>query len=370
MQRECLSRPQCGAEIEPHSNRRRVSTLHSDVHGIARTGAMVDDLLQDWSKKTAQHYLDKAGEVKDLLLVMARTAESLGHKDDRFAQQLDSVTTQLQTIASLDDVSKMRVSLEESARQLKSSVAQMSAENKSVIEHLRVEVLTYQAKLEKANHLASCDALTGLGSRVWIEAQMQQRIDSGVSFSVLMMDIKEFRRVNDEVWTHGGRSSSEGVCKRIALLLPPVKPCCPLVRRYVSRGSRCCCRHGGRASGAAARMDKQAIPDSGETGTCKHPAGRFNWTRRISRRRLRADDFGTRGCGAVCQLASWRNRAGRREHSQSTLREIQRFESASVRVGIPAVSAITHQRSQSSLGNIPTSSSVLKLLPILLSFKS
>jgi diguanylate cyclase (GGDEF)-like protein len=104
----------------------------------------------------------------------------------------------LESIASFDDISKMRASLEESARQLKQSVAQMSAENKSVIDHLRVEVVTYQAKLEKANHFASCDALTGLGSRLWIEERMQQRIESTSPFSVLMIDIKDFRRVNDE----------------------------------------------------------------------------------------------------------------------------------------------------------------------------
>ena len=40
-------------------------------------------LLQDWSKKSVQFYQSKTGEVKDLLLVVARTAESLGHKDER-----------------------------------------------------------------------------------------------------------------------------------------------------------------------------------------------------------------------------------------------------------------------------------------------
>ncbi len=173
-------------------------TQHSDVQGIARTRSTVDDLLKDWCKKTARHYFNKAGEVRDLLLVMARTAESLGHKDDRYTRELDSVTEQLESIASLDDVSKMRASLEESAGQLRKAVVQMSAENKSVIDHLRVEVLTCQAKLEKANHFASCDALTGLGSRLWIEERMQQRIESRSPFSVLMIDIKEFRRVNDE----------------------------------------------------------------------------------------------------------------------------------------------------------------------------
>ena len=158
----------------------------------------VRDVLRSWSAKTAQHYERKAGEVKDLLLVMARTAESLGHKDDRYARQLDAVTSKLETIADLDDVTRIRASVESSARELKNSVAKMSAESKAVIDHLRAEVCTYQAKLEKAEYVASRDALTGLGSRHWIESLILQRIDYGSAFSIVLIDIEGFRRVVDE----------------------------------------------------------------------------------------------------------------------------------------------------------------------------
>ena len=158
----------------------------------------VRELLQNWGTKTARHYLQRAAEVRDLLLIMARTAESLGHKDDRYMQQLGSVTAQLETIANIDDVAKIRTSLEESARQLKSSVARMTAEGKAVIDHLRVEVSTYQAKLEKAEYIASCDALTGLHNRLWIEERIQQKIDAASRFCILMIDINAFHRVNNE----------------------------------------------------------------------------------------------------------------------------------------------------------------------------
>jgi len=158
----------------------------------------VSGLLQDWAKKTAQYYEEKAGEVKDLLLVMARTADSLGHKDEHFAEQLQLVTTQLETIASLEDVGRIRASIHESSRELKASAARMVAESAAVIKHLQVEVSTYQTKLERAEHIASCDCLTGVGSRRWIEARIQRRIDDGEPFSLVMIDIEDFRRVNDE----------------------------------------------------------------------------------------------------------------------------------------------------------------------------
>ncbi len=212
---ECSGNVCADLSTELKSNLARIDedlAKQPDPAGIARTRTEVDRLLDVWGKGTAKHYLDRADEVRDLLLVMTRTAESLGLKDDRFAHQLEAVTTQLETIASLDDIAGMRASVEESARGLRNSVAQMSAESKLVIDHLRVEVMTCQAKLEKANHLASCDALTGLGSRSWIESRMQQRIDAGSHFGVLMIDIMKFRRVNEQF----GRMVGDMVLKEFA----------------------------------------------------------------------------------------------------------------------------------------------------------
>src|ERR1700690_3724405 len=45
---------------------------------IAEIESRVRELLQGWGRLTARHYQQKAREVKDLLLVMARTAESVG----------------------------------------------------------------------------------------------------------------------------------------------------------------------------------------------------------------------------------------------------------------------------------------------------
>jgi len=169
-----------------------------DSQAVTKAKETLRDVLQRWGKKTALHYEQKAGEVRDLLLVMARTAESLGHRDDQYAQQLDNVTAQLNSIAELDDIPKIRATIEESARALKTSIARMTAESKAVIDHLRVEVSTYQSKLDKAEHIAACDALTGLGSRRWAEGRIHQRIAAGLPFSIVMIDVDGFRRINQE----------------------------------------------------------------------------------------------------------------------------------------------------------------------------
>lgn len=171
---------------------------HPDLRAIETAEGALRELLRDWGNRSALHYEQKAGEVRDLLLVMARAAEALGQKDDLYARKLDALTTQLHTIASLEDVTSLRVSIEKSACELQDSVARMTAESRAVVEHLRLEVTTYKTKLERAEYAASCDALTGLRSRRWIEAQIQQRIDAGSPFCVVMVEIENFRQISEE----------------------------------------------------------------------------------------------------------------------------------------------------------------------------
>jgi len=154
--------------------------------------------LREWGRLTARHYQKKAQEVKDILLVMARTAESVGARDDRCAEQMNEVTTRLKNIASLDDVSDIRASIEQSASELRASIDRMTSAGKAAMEELRAEVSTYRAKLEEAEYIACCDSLTGLGNRLWTEVQIQQRMDAHKSFCAVLIDIDGFKLVNDQ----------------------------------------------------------------------------------------------------------------------------------------------------------------------------
>jgi diguanylate cyclase (GGDEF)-like protein len=165
---------------------------------ISATDRGVQEQLQDWGKRTAVHYRQKTDEVKGLLIVMARTAESVGERDLRCAGQINEVTSRLEKIASLEDLCQIRASIERGAGELKGSVERMAAEGRAAIDHLRAEVSVYQARLEEAEEISSRDTLTGVRSRLYGECQLVRRIDAGTSFCVVILDIDGFKRVNDE----------------------------------------------------------------------------------------------------------------------------------------------------------------------------
>jgi len=179
---------------------------------VQATEKKVQERLQEWGKQTASHYRQQTGEIKAMLLVMARTAESVGTRDQRCAGQISEVTSRLEKIACLEDLTEIRASIESTAAELKTSIDRMTAEGKAAIQELRAEVSTYQAKLEEAEQIASRDALTGLGSRLWVEDRIASRISTGAPLCVAIIDINGFKQINDQ---HGHLAGDE-VLKQFA----------------------------------------------------------------------------------------------------------------------------------------------------------
>jgi len=178
---------QLKAELSPGMSRQR----------LVANGEQAAEQLRGWGRGTARHYQVKAREVKEMLLIMARTAESVGARDQRCAGQMSAVTERFQAIASLEDLTEIRASISKSAAELKTSIDRMTEEGKQVLEQLKRQVEDYQVKLEEAEKIASRDALTGASSRVFVEGQIEKRIESGAIFCVAIVDIDGFKRVND-----------------------------------------------------------------------------------------------------------------------------------------------------------------------------
>ena len=167
---------------------------------VAQAEVEVREQLRGWGLSASRNMKEKADEVKALLLTLARTGESLAHRDERCAEQIGTVTTHLKKIATLDDLSQIRTSIEKSAQELKASIDRMTAEGKQAVEQLRVEVSNYRSRMEAAEYVAAFDGVTGLGSRLWVESQIEARVERDATFCVMLLDIDNFKSVND---THG-----------------------------------------------------------------------------------------------------------------------------------------------------------------------
>jgi diguanylate cyclase (GGDEF)-like protein len=211
--------PGLGSDLKDHlADLKAGLAVTMGAKDLGTTEASVKDELGAWGRQSAKHYQGKAREVKELLLVMARTAESLGARDQRCAGQIEDVTTRLKKIVSLEDLTQIRASIEKSAVELKSSIERMTKEGKAAIDELKTEVSTYQAKLEEAEKIAFRDGLTGLRSRLCVETHIEDRIASGARFCVVIADLNGFKAVND----HYGHVTGDELLKQFAAELKSV----------------------------------------------------------------------------------------------------------------------------------------------------
>ena len=173
---------------------------------IAQIQSNVEKELSKWGGRTADYFKAKANEVKELLIVLAKTAESVGERDQRYASRFTELTTELRTIANLEDIGQVRTSLVQRATELKSYVDQMSRESKNSVAQLQAEVSTYETKLKAVEELALRDPLTELANRRNVEERIEWRIQRKQEFTLVILDLNHFKQVNDTYGHNAGDS--------------------------------------------------------------------------------------------------------------------------------------------------------------------
>jgi len=165
-----------------------------------------------WGEQTETYFQRRTTEVKEILTELTKTADFIGRRDHRYTRQFNEISFHLETIAKLDDLSRVRASLLQHAQELRGCIERMAKEGADSIAHLQTSLVTYRMQLEKAEKLASLDPLTGLYNRREVEARIARRLEAGTPFCLVVIDIDRFKAINDE---HGHLAGDE-VLRQIA----------------------------------------------------------------------------------------------------------------------------------------------------------
>jgi diguanylate cyclase len=173
---------------------------------LKQTETQVEVLLDEWGERASHHFKEKADEVKELLIALAKAAESVGNKDKSYSHRFNDLIGHLETIADLDDLTVVRSSIVKQAAQLKHSVDQMARESQQLVASLKSEVSTYEDRLRSIENLILRDELTRVANRRSIEDRMRRNIEKQQPFCLVMLDLNHFKKVNDQ---HGHLAGDE-----------------------------------------------------------------------------------------------------------------------------------------------------------------
>jgi diguanylate cyclase (GGDEF)-like protein len=172
-------------------------SAESDPGALQESGQKAEAEITVWGCKAADYFKQRATEVKELMVILARTAELTGERDQRYSRQVQDFTGRLQAMADLNDLMLIRDSLVKSAIDLKACAEAMAEESQKSLARLRQDVSVYQARLDDAERLAGQDPLTGLDNRRRVESSIEYRMGQKKAFSVLLLDLNGFKQLND-----------------------------------------------------------------------------------------------------------------------------------------------------------------------------
>lgn len=195
---------------------------------IEETEAKVEQNLDNWGDRTAEYLQQRAGDVKEILMVLARAAESVAERDQQYSTQFGEFTKRFQALARLEDLPQIRSAIVRGAQDLRTCVDKMEQDSRESVAALRAQVSTYQTKLEEAEQRASRDPLTGIENRQSLESKIQRRIDAQKPFCVVMLDLNRFKEVNDTY----GHEAGDDLLKQFSAELRSVSRATDVVGRW------------------------------------------------------------------------------------------------------------------------------------------
>jgi diguanylate cyclase len=158
----------------------------------------VEAELNSWAGKANDHHSETEREMKEIISALARAAESVSARDEKYSKEINGLSGNLRGIANLNDLGAIRRSIIESAASLKSCVEKMVEESRQSVALLTSEVKEYRDRLEASEKLSVTDPLTDLANRRAFEDQLKARIAAGRPFGLIMIDLNGFKAINDQ----------------------------------------------------------------------------------------------------------------------------------------------------------------------------
>jgi diguanylate cyclase (GGDEF)-like protein len=223
-------------EIEEQATsklRRGIRALQDELSSnrpasIESTPSAVDTLLGSFHDATLERYKQREADLRAILVILGSATESLAAQGERQNLELKGLTEQLYSACRLQDLGEIRRALTKQVHELRVATETMQQEQQRSVSALQAQLAQFQARLQYAEKLAATDELTGVLNRREGQAQLTERLANGNPFCLMLLDLDQFKAINDRYGHHAGDQVLRIFAKKLANLVRP----CDIVCRW------------------------------------------------------------------------------------------------------------------------------------------
>ncbi|UCD78377.1 MAG: diguanylate cyclase [Desulfobacterales bacterium] len=149
-----------------------------------------------------ENYLKtREGELKDIIEILTNAMVALDTENQQYNQKVLAESEKIERITYLDDIKKIKQALIQEIEQIRATVKEKQTRDNIKLEILSKQVNTLNVQLERARTESLCDGLTGIYNRKAFDHKIGDLVHkntvSRLPFSLLMIDIDDFKKIND-----------------------------------------------------------------------------------------------------------------------------------------------------------------------------
>jgi diguanylate cyclase len=147
---------------------------------------------------------DRENELRDIIDLLTKAMASLDVENREFYNRVHHQSERMEKITRLDDIKKMKSALAHEIDQMREIVDIKKDQDRRKVQLLAGQVDSLRQELEKTRTKSMTDGLTGIYNREAFDEALKGLIERcqvmNTSFSLLMLDLDDFKQIND---THG-----------------------------------------------------------------------------------------------------------------------------------------------------------------------
>jgi diguanylate cyclase len=198
------------AEIDAEGFKNRLATLQEAFKESDKPTQLAGQFdrhkkpILDHIHQQKTYLKERETEFRDIIDLMTAAMSGMDNENRDFYSSIRSQGERFEEITLLDDIKRIKKEMVQEVDKMRAMVREKESQDQKALEALSSQVTVLQKELDKARHSANIDGLTGVNNRKSLDDYLQRLVDrnrvSRTPFSLLMMDLDDFKQLND---THG-----------------------------------------------------------------------------------------------------------------------------------------------------------------------
>ena len=140
-------------------------------------------------------------ELWDIVGLQRTAMTTLGTENRAYNRKVYEQSNELESITMLDDIKTMKKNLKKEIETIRSTVREKENQDKQQMGALAKQISSLNVELKKVKTKAMTDGLTNAYNRGAFDAHIRKLVDQNTikrtPFSLLMLDIDDFKKIND-----------------------------------------------------------------------------------------------------------------------------------------------------------------------------